>query len=88
MKFFFIMLSICCYIISQTTIDARTTALRKMYWPLPPNGDYHGQKFDQRRQAGWGKRHDALIDDEYDDLPLYHPFVSQDNSARTWFDDT
>ncbi len=37
---------------------------------------------------GWGKRHDALIDDEYDELPLYHPFVSQDNSARTWFDDT
>ncbi len=49
------MLSICCYIISQTTIDARTTALRKMYWPLPPNGDYHGQKFDQRRQAGMFK---------------------------------
>lgn len=110
MKFFFVILSICCYIISQTTIDARTPALRKPFWSLIPNSDYqwdiHRQKSYRTRQAGmlkalitiffslilkilgWGKRRDILTDDEYDELPPYHPFASQDNAARTWFDDT
>ena len=59
MKFSFIVLSICCYLISQAMIDARTTGLRKPYWSLSANGDYqrdwHHQKFDRRRQAGMFK---------------------------------
>ncbi len=56
MKFFLVILSICCYIISQTTIHARTTGLRKAYWSPRINGDYQGdfhhQKSNRRRQAG------------------------------------
>lgn len=56
MKFFFIILIICFYIISQTPIDARATGLGKDYWPLSTNGDYQGdllhQKFERKRQAG------------------------------------
>ena len=52
MQFFMIFLSICCYILSQTTIDARTTGLRKPYWSLSTNGDYQGDLNHQKRQAG------------------------------------
>ena len=56
MKFFSVMLIICCYILSQTTVDARATGLNKSYWPLSITGDYQGdllhQKFESRRQAG------------------------------------
>lgn len=56
MKFFLIVLTIFYYILTQSTIHARTTGLRKTFWSLPTNGDYQGDlyhlKSDQRRQAG------------------------------------
>jgi hypothetical protein len=56
MKFFLIVLTICYYILTQSTIHARTTGLRKTYWAIPTNGDYQGDlyraKSDQKRQAG------------------------------------
>jgi len=92
MKFFFIVLSISCYIISQTTINARPTGVRKISWFLPTNGNYLGdfyrEKFDLKRQAGWGKRHDESMENEYDDLQPYHSYASQDNLIHSWLDDT
>ncbi|CAF0830575.1 unnamed protein product [Adineta ricciae] len=90
MKFFSIFCIIYCYIISQTHIDARATGLSKSYWPLSTNGDYQDdvlhQKFESKRQAGWGKRRDLMTDYDDTDFPPYHPFASLRHSARTWFD--
>ncbi|CAF0907379.1 unnamed protein product [Adineta steineri] len=90
MKFFHVILIICCYIISQTITEARVTGPSKNYWPLPVNGDYPGdsyhQKFESKRQAGWGKRRDLASEDDDSELPPYHPYAAFHNSGRTWFD--
>lgn len=38
--------------------------------------------------SGWGKRHDVLIEDDYNELPSNHPYSSHDNTIHNWFDDT
>lgn len=86
MKFFVIVLSLFCYLLGQTTTDARATGLRKAFFTLPNHNDYQGDSYqfknERRRQAGWGKRGDAVIDDESDD-----PYVFHDNLAHAWFED-
>ena len=57
MKFFFILLIVCVYLISQATVDGRTTSLRKHFWPQSANGHYQGDNYQhrfelRRRQAG------------------------------------
>lgn len=39
------------------------------------------------RISGWGKRRDLGADDDYEELPPYHPYALHDNPARTWFDE-
>lgn len=56
MKLYLIVLIICIYILNQVAIEARSTQLRKLYWPNTNNhfdqGDSFNQNVDHRRQAG------------------------------------
>jgi hypothetical protein len=58
MNFSFIVIAICAFIFSQSVVNARTTStLRKSFWPLAINDNYHGDSIEQRfelrrRQAG------------------------------------
>ena len=56
MNFSFIVLVICLYFVSQTTVDARTAGRRKNFWPAALSGDYQGDlahpRFELKRQAG------------------------------------
>ncbi|CAF2904440.1 unnamed protein product [Rotaria sp. Silwood2] len=91
MKLWFIILSIYFYIISQATIDGRTTQLRKAYWFYPNNGynpgDLFHQNFERKRQAGWGRRRYLTAEDDHDDILLRRIYGPHDDSAYNWFND-
>lgn len=88
MKFFFIILVICFYLISQTSVNGRATGLRKAFWPMVATGRFLGETVRpayeiHRRQAGWGKRAELVTDDDADELQSDQYF----GSARSWFDE-
>ncbi|CAF3727867.1 unnamed protein product [Rotaria socialis] len=91
MKFYVIILIICFYIISQTTIDARTAQLRKVYWPNSNNHYDQGDLFhlnpEHKRQAGWGKRRYLAMNEDNDDYLLYHQYAPSDYTIHNGFDD-
>ena len=104
MQFFWIVLSVLCYLLGQTAVvDARAIGLQKSAFTFPNHNDYQEDSYqlktERKRQAGtqislkrtknflsfflsflgWGKRQEALNDDESDDITADHPYI--------WFED-